>query len=184
VISENINDLNISKKFDFITSIGVLEYSGRYIESKDPYVEFLKKLKKLLVDGGKLILAIENKFGLKYWAGVKEDHTGRLFDSIENYPTGDGVKTFSKNELIKMLNKSGFNQIKLYFPMPDYKMPVEIFSEDYLPSDVHNVRADIFPFVDYSQERKHLFDERLALDNIIHSGYFDIFANSFLLFAE
>jgi len=184
VITDNIDNFNGDQKFDYVTSIGVLEYSGRFIKSENPYLDFLKKLKSLLAEKGQLILAIENKFGLKYWSGIKEDHTGRLFDSIEDYPEDKGIKTFSKSELINIIKSAGFSEINFYYPMPDYKMPTEIFSDDYLPSEKHNLRADIFPFVDYSQERKYLFDEKLALNNIINSGYFDIFANSFLIFAE
>ena len=30
-------------------------------------------------------MAIENKLGLKYWSGCKEDHTGRYFEGVSKY---------------------------------------------------------------------------------------------------
>lgn len=36
-----------------------------------------KKISGYLKEDGKLLIAIENKFGLKYWAG-SEDHTGKF----------------------------------------------------------------------------------------------------------
>ena len=72
-------------QYDVITLIGVLEYAGSYIDSKEPYKDLLKSAARHLAPGGKLIVAIENKFGLKYFAGCKEDHTGRYFDGLEGY---------------------------------------------------------------------------------------------------
>lgn len=39
----------------------------------------LNMLKPFLKENGKVLLAIENKFGLKYWCGAAEDHTGIPF---------------------------------------------------------------------------------------------------------
>lgn len=90
----NFNEINLNEKFDYITLIGVLEYQGRYTKGKNqdidsPYIEFLKMVKKYLNKNGSLFIAIENKIGLKYLAGGKEDHYGKLFESIENYPHYD-----------------------------------------------------------------------------------------------
>ena len=56
-------------------------------------------MKSLLSENGKLFIAIENRFGLKYWAGAREDHTGNYFESLEGYFGNERVKTFSKKEL-------------------------------------------------------------------------------------
>ena len=80
-------------------------------------------------------MAIENKIGIKYLCGAKEDHTERMFESIHNYPHTNGVKTFSKRELSDLLNVSGFNDLEWYYSLPDYKLPQQIFSDDMLPRD-------------------------------------------------
>lgn len=184
VIASNLNDIKIEEKFDYVTLIGVLEYAGRYTKSEKPFVDFLKKAKSFLKDDGVLILAIENKFGLKYWAGAKEDHTGKLFDSIENYPGNKSIQTFGKKEIKKILKEASFNKAIFFYPLPDYKLPIEIFSDEYLPNSSHSLRPGIFPSSDYSLERIFLLNEKLVMDNIIENGQFDFFANSFLIFVQ
>lgn len=76
---------HLEKKYDVITLIGVFEYACSYIDSEQPYAEFLEIIKKHLTKDGRLILAIENKFGLKYWAGCREDHIATFFGGIEGY---------------------------------------------------------------------------------------------------
>lgn len=58
-------------------------------------------IKKHLAPGGRIVIAIENKYGLKYFAGCKEDHLGTYFSGIENYEAGGGVRTFSRKGLEK-----------------------------------------------------------------------------------
>jgi len=184
VIAGNLNNIVLSEKFDYVSLIGVLEYAGKYTLTESPFTDFLSKAKSYLKKDGTLIIAIENKFGLKYWAGCKEDHTGRFFDSIENYPIKMGVKTFSKNELEEMIKSVGLTKMDFYYPLPDYKLPTEIFSDKYLPTLNHNIKSNMFPFEDYSQDRMQTFDEKLVMDNIIENNKFDFFANSFLIFAK
>jgi len=184
IIAGNIQDIEVKEKFDYVTSIGVLEYAGKYTDSDNPFIDFLLKLGSYLKEEGILIIAIENKFGLKYWAGSKEDHTGVSFDSIEGYPEQKSVQTFSKKEIKGLLDKAGFCDIEFYYPVPDYKTPVEIFSDQYLPSTDHNIRAGVFPYLDPSDNRVYVFNERLASDEIVKNGFFDFFTNSFLIFAR
>lgn len=80
IIVGNLNDIEFDKKFDYITLIGVLEYQGTYTESTNPYMDFLVKIKQLLKPDGKLLVAIENQYGLKYWCGMPEDHVGIPFE--------------------------------------------------------------------------------------------------------
>jgi len=105
----NFNDIRLDKKYDYITLIGVMEYAGYYTSSESPFVSFLENIKKMLKPDGKLLIAIENKFGLKYWAGAREDHTGVYFDGIEGYhATESQVRTFSKDELTKIIRDAGY----------------------------------------------------------------------------
>jgi len=184
VIAGNISNIKINEKFDYVSLIGVLEYAGKYTHTQDPYFDFLLEAKSFLKINGILIIAIENKFGLKYWAGCREDHTGKFFDSIENYPENKDIQTFGKYELKEVLKRAGFHNLSFYYPTPDYKFPTEIFSDNYLPTIGHNITTSSFPFRDYSQDRKYIFSEKLAIDNIIVNRQFDFFSNSFLIFAK
>jgi hypothetical protein len=172
-------------QWNYVTSIGVLEYAGQFSDSENPFLEFLETLYGRLNDGGTLIIAIENKFGLKYWAGCREDHTGRLFDSIEGYPSEKDRQTFGKKEIVVLIAKAGYSDVDFYYPMHDYKLPMEIFSEKYKPSELHSPRSSHYPFVDYtSHPDEVLFNQRLVMNEIIKNDQFGFFANSFLIFAN
>lgn len=176
----NFEDIKLEEKFDYVTLIGVLEYSIYYIEDEKPFEAMLNRAKSFLKPGGKLMIAIENKYGLKYWAGASEDHTGGFFDGIQNYDGVDRVRTFSRATLDRMLQEAGFVENEFYYPMPDYKMPNEIYSDDYLPrtGSLRNIS------VSYDRERYRLFNEEKAFDALCQDGLFPEFANSFLVISS
>lgn len=182
IIVGNFNDVaeKIDKKFDYITLIGVFEYAEVYIQGENAPDLFLQKIKSLLKEDGKLIIAIENQLGLKYFAGCKEDHVGICFEGIEGYTKTNGVKTYSKKTLTEILDRNGFKNAVFYYPYPDYKLPNKIFSDDYLPqkgelcSNLRNFDAD----------RMLLFDESKVFDTLLDAGLFPEFSNSFLVITE
>lgn len=179
IIVGNLNDIDFSKKYDYITLIGVLEYQGNYTDTGNPYIDFLYKIKSLLKPDGRLLIAIENKYGLKYWCGAKEDHTGIPFDGINQYEFSDGrVRTFSKKELDSLIKKSGFKYTYFYYPMPDYKLPTVIYSEKYMPDNENmlNVRTYYIP-----DNKSVVAQENKIYHDVIQNGVFDFFANSFLV---
>lgn len=176
----NFEDIRIDEKFDYVTLIGVLEYSIYYIESASPFVDMLKKARSYLKPGGKIIIAIENKYGIKYWAGAREDHTGKLMDGIMGYPEVERVRTFSKEGLEKLLREAGIGAYAFYYPLPDYKMPTEIYSQKYLPKE--------YPFAtnspNYDRDRYSFFDEGMVMNELIREGKFEMFANSYLIICD
>jgi SAM-dependent methyltransferase len=176
----NFEDIRLAEKFDYVTLIGVLEYSIYYINSKDPFRDMLRRVKQFLKPGGKLIVAIENKYGLKYWAGAKEDHTGRNFDGIEGYHDVEKVRTFSRNTLENLLKDAGFEDNRFYYPLPDYKLPLEVYSDEYLPGK--GAQREMSP--SYDQGRMAYFNEVAAFDSLCEDGLFEQFANSFLVISE
>lgn len=129
----NYEDSVHTKKYDVITLIGVLEYAGYYIHAKDPYAAFLMDARQKLKEGGRIYIAIENRLGLKYFSGCKEDHSGVEFDGIEGYTGQNKAKTFSYYELNTLFKRCGYDRITFYYPYPDYKFPSEIYSDDYYP---------------------------------------------------
>lgn len=174
----NLNDMNITQKFDYITLIGVLEYAGSFTHTDEPYKDFLQSCKKYLKSDGKLLLAIENRMGLKYWSGAREDHIGKIFDGITGYQNNHSVRTFSKPELTKLLQDSGFGELEWYYPFPDYKLPHRVYSDEYMPK-VGELKNKHFLY--YDSERYLLFNEADAMNGIVASNLFDIFSNSFFV---
>lgn len=176
----NLNDMQFPERFEYVTLIGVLEYAGKFTKGENPYVDFLKQCKSYLKESGTLVIAIENRYGLKYWSGAVEDHTGRLFDGIEGYKDNPGVRTFGKAELEKMLHGIGFDRLEWYYPLPDYKIPEAVFSDQYLPTPAD--LASTSP--SYSSERFSFFDESAAAQGLLENDCFGFFANSFLVFCH
>ena len=177
IIIANLNDIEFNQKFDYITLNGVLEYAGSFTKTEQPYEDFLKQIKQYLKPDGKLIIAIENRYGLKYFSGAKEDHTAKVFDGITGYKETDTVQTFGKKELQDLLIQSGYPEQEFYYPHPDYKMPMEIYSSSWLPSST----AQLSPAPNFDYERYELFNETDAYAGIIENGQFEFFANSFLV---
>lgn len=183
VITSNVVDL-VEKQFDVVSVVGVLEYSGKFIKDNNPYLSFLKKIRRLVKKNGLLILAIENKIGLKYFAGCMEDHTGKPFDSINNYPNQDGVKTFSKAGLNKLLQVAGFANNEYYYPYPDYKMPTTVISDEYFKLNKILGPASFFNSNEYTQHKIVQIDETQMGVELHENGILENFTNSFLVIAK
>lgn len=173
----DFEDIKLQKRFDYITLIGVWEYSGLYVKGVNPYLTMIEKLKKLLKTHGEIIIAIENKVGLKYWNGAPEDHTGRLYSGINDYIGEKSIRTFSRQEITELLHEAGFTQSNFYYPMPDYKLPDTIYSDNILPQagDIRCYRSD------YSACRLYNFYDATIYDQICRDHMFSYFANSFLV---
>lgn len=182
IIVGNLNDIEFDKKFDYITLIGVLEYQGTYTESTNPYMDFLVKIKQLLKPDGKLLVAIENQYGLKYWCGMPEDHVGIPFEGINQYRDVErGVRTFSKTALDTLIKESGFHNTYFYYPYPDYKLPTIIYSQDVLPSKKDTVNSENFRGYSSAGENTLIANEKNLYMDIVENHVFEFFTNSFLV---
>lgn len=168
---------SLPEDYDFACMIGVFEYGQSYIHTKTPYEDFLKTMKKHVKNNGCIVIAIENKFGLKYWAGCKEDHAGTYFCGLEGYPEGGSARTFTRTGLEKIFKNCGVEQYSFYYPYPDYKFPTTIYSDKRLPETgelTDNMR-------NFDRDRMVLFNEKYVFDGIIRDGLFDVFSNSYLV---
>lgn len=175
----NIKNMQFNRKFDYVIVNGVLEYAGGFIDGDKPYERFLTQLTPFLADDGELLLAIENRLGMKYFSGAKEDHVGELFVGLDGYPHNSKVRTFSKTELSSLLDACDLVVEKFYYPYPDYKFPEVIYSEqgfDKVPIsyDVHSYDTDRFMFFDEIEMQNALIRENIGGN----------FANSFLIVAH
>lgn len=168
---------NLPEQYDVITLIGVFEYAANYIHTENSYEDFLTMIRKHLTPQGRLVIAIENRIGLKYWSGCKEDHLGMYYEGIEQYTHTEGIKTFSRKEWIKILKNCGVEHYKFYYPYPDYKFPLAVYSDEYLPKKGElNMNR-----MNYDRERMILFNEEKAFDTLVENDLFAEFSNSFLL---
>lgn len=173
----NFKDIEpeLETDYDYICLIGVFEYGQSYMGTKTPYEDFLKIMLKHLAPEGRLLIAIENKLGMKYFAGCREDHLGDYFSGIENYPDGGGVRTFSRRGLERIFRTCGVTEYSFYYPYPDYKLMTTLYSDVYLPGKgelCNNLR-------NFDRDRMLLFNEKNAFDSVVEDGYFSVFSNSY-----
>jgi SAM-dependent methyltransferase len=172
----NLGNMRFKNKFDYVIVNGVLEYAGGFTSGDKPYEEFINMLSGYLAEDGSILIAIENRLGLKYFSGAKEDHVGELFVGLDGYTANGKVRTFSKSEITELIASCNLNIEKFYYPYPDYKFPEVIFSDrgfDKVPLsyDVHSYDTDRYMFFDEIQMQNLLVKEEAGAS----------FANSFLI---
>ncbi|MDE7324403.1 MAG: methyltransferase domain-containing protein [Lachnospiraceae bacterium] len=175
----NFKDIEpyLDTDYDYVLLVGVFEYGQAYIGGSTPYEDFMQICNRHRKLDGRLIIAIENKFGLKYWAGCREDHLGTYFSGLEGYHTGGAARTFTRHGLERILEKVGIHEYAFYYPYPDYKFMTTIYSDRYLPKKgelCNNLR-------NFDRERVLLFDEKQVFDEIVDENEFPLFSNSYLL---
>ncbi|MDA2936665.1 methyltransferase domain-containing protein [Acidobacteria bacterium AH-259-A15] len=115
---------------------------GNNFGSKSPrelQLEGLMEALRILKPGGILYLAIENRFGLPYWLGSPDDHSGLRFNSLlprglANLYSRLAIRqpyrayTYSARALRKLLTEAGFNELEFLTAYDTYRKPSTIFA--------------------------------------------------------
>ncbi len=176
VIAGNINKVKLKEKADYVVLVGVYEYAKRFFQTEeDPFSYFLSVLKSFLKPDGVILIAIENRYGIKYWAGATEDHYGVKYLGLEGYDDYD-IQTLGKKELTDIIEKAGL-KYKFYYPFPDYKMPYVVYTDERLP-----LKTELKTLKIYNHgEQLYNFDYRDVLSGLIDNDQFGFFSNSFLV---
>ncbi len=178
---QSVNDVSMlsscADKNDKYDLILMYDLYSICITSNTLVSDMIRSLKSLLTQDGVLFLAMENKLGLKYFAGCQEEQNGDYFTGIEDYVGLSDIRPLSKRELTDTLETISDISYKFYYPYPDYKYPTMIFSDDCLPTagelnrNLRNIDRD----------RYILFDECKVYDSLIKAGLFPEFSNSYLI---
>ena len=181
VFCGDIDDLPAGACYDVIVVIGVLEYVGAGVDPQ-AYRDFLAAVRDRLVDGGSLVLAIENKLGAKYLAGAAEDHSNRVFDSVEGYPQGGRARTLDRRTLTGLLTDAGL-QTQTAIAFPDHKLTRAVFRPDLVTEQTESLlyRVPTFPSPDWVGTSEPLADERSVWRSMVQAGLAADTGNSFLM---
>ena len=179
-----LEDLPREEAYDAVVVVGVLEHVGGGSSAPDAYAAFLEGVAARLVPGGTLILAVENKLGVKYLVGAPDDHTDRVFDSLESYPYGSGTRTFSRLELDAMVAGVGLSP-RTVVAFPDHTLTRAVLAPDETPQGMGDLLQGIpaFPSPDRLSPRPHLADERLLWESFVDAGLAGETGNSFVVTA-
>ena len=174
IIVGNIDDIILEEKFSIITIIG----NNPKIKLKDN----IQKVERNLKENGKFIIAVDNKFGLRYFMGNPENILNKKFESLIGYNNEpEKIESFTKSSLEQIFNSIGY-KYTFYYPLPDYKMPNVIFSEKqkakYNSIDKYN------PY--YKENSTIIANEIDVYREILKTDQqmFEFFTNSFLIILE
>ena len=174
VLSENMD--NLDGMWNYIVISDTFAEVPAIFEGKTPYHNFFEEIKKHLKPNGHVILAVDNRYGLTYFAGSKERLTGKYFEGLEGYGHSEGVCTFSKESVLAMAKEAGFTSEKTYYPYPNYRYMTALYTDAHLPSPGELDKN----LCNYEEERAVLFDEAAVFNGLIREGKFQEFSNSYL----
>ena len=164
---KNLNIINkleeVNEKFDYITLIG--------IERITDFPEvLLKEIKKYLNEDGKILLATNNKIGMKYFSTMDEngEEVTNLIDK----------KLYTLDEILEQIENAGFENKKIYYPMTDYKLTNVIYTDE-KPLSKNNLNRNIV----YNKENNvKFYEQNLVYSKVLdtNNGY-KVFSNSFFI---
>lgn len=129
---------------------------------KEEAAELLKEAASYLKEGGVLLAAVENETGVRYWMGAEKMEHSYLESEFRG--------------LFAELTKTWGGTFTMYYPVPDYRYPVAVYSDHYLPEtgDVTNISARLDgPGFWFGSEEE-------AMAKACQNGMFTKFNNSFL----
>lgn len=175
-VNDDYNKLSgIKGEFDIVVMYDLYDFC---IESNVKVKDMMDKLLSLKTSQGTLFMALENKLGMKYFAGCQEEQKGGFYTGIEDYSSWDShIHPLSKKELEDIISELNVSSFRFYYPYPDYKYPTIIYTDECLPKEgelYRNIR-------NIDRDRYVIFDEKRAFDSVIKAGLFPEFSNSYLI---
>lgn len=165
------------KRFDYLICVEALERQA------DPQ-QTLSIFKSLLKPTGKLLIGMNNRYGLRYFCGDRDPYTERNFDGVEGYRTAyvkgeDNFRgrCYSRAEMKTMLQDAGFVKCRFYSVLTDLQNPVLLYGEDFLPNE--DLSNRIFPTYRYPDTV--FLQEESLYSGLVDNGMFHAMANAYLV---
>lgn len=164
--------------YDYVVLADALEYL------KSPS-ETIKRLSNNLKDDGLMLIAMDNRLGLRYFCGDRDAFTERNFDSLEDYGRineNDKAnlkgRAYSKAEVIDFLSDAGLCDAHSFSVLPCVEEPHFLYAEDVLPDmDELMIRYKFY----YRNPDTIFLEEEKMLKTIIKNGMFHQMAGGYLI---
>lgn len=139
-VQADLLEVEFNDRFDLVTCVGVLEWvpkSAPHLAPRDAQRRFLARMRDTVAIGGRLVVGIENRLGLKYLLGAPDDHIdcagvavfdAELAERKWRARTGQPLRslTHTRVEYEALLREAGFGAIRFWSAFPDYKLPEAI----------------------------------------------------------
>lgn len=163
--------------YDYVISIASIEKDPDPIELLERYRSFLKK-------DGRLLLALNNRMGLRYFCGDRDPYTERSFDGIEDYQRAYRQKEdlfrgrcYDEAQIREMIAAAGFCNSCFFTVLSDLDESVMLFREDYLPKEDLATRVSSR----YNSPDTVFLAEENLYSAIIKNGLFHKLANAYFV---
>ena len=164
-------------QYDIIVAVDIIEYAS-------DAAALLGRIRDLLKPEGKLLLAADNRLGIRYFCGDQDYFTGKNYDSIENYRHLLGWeresmkgRAYSKSELTALLEQAGFLQHRFFSVFPRCANPQLLLAEDYMPNEALDIR--VFP--EYNNPDTVFLMEEELYPSLMENGLLHGMANGFFV---
>ncbi len=163
--------------YDIITAIDVISYAH------NP-AAMLRQARGLLRPEGRLLLAADNRLGIRYFCGDRDAFTWKTYDGIENYThlqpwerTAMEGRSYAMSELEAFLEEAGFAHRRFYSVFPRLENPQLLLAHGYTPNEGLDIR--LFPEYN-SPETVFLLEEELY-PSLLENGLLHAMANAFFV---
>lgn len=114
------------EQYDYVVLLGTLDYAHKLFLGAKPKEQLMEYVKKHLKEEGKLLLAVNNKLGMKRYC--------------ERQQEDKDMKTLNRKQLEELLKTCGLTDYKFYYPLSDYETTNVIFTDQFLPNQETLVR--------------------------------------------
>ena len=164
-------------KYEYIVMAGIIE------KSTNP-IQLLTKLKCLLTHTGRILIAADNRFAMRYFCGDKDMFSGHVLDGIDNYRRVSakrmdeiGGHSYSRAELSQMLEEVKLLGFQFFSVMPSVIRPQILLKYGYTP----NERLDIRVFPQYKSPETIYLEEELLYESLLGNDMFHQMANGYFI---
>lgn len=164
--------------YDYILVHDIFAIARKFFKGDNPNESMLKFLRQFLKDEGKLLLITENRLGLRYFAGAAEDYKRQYYWGLNSFEQDERNRTFSKSELLDIINNSGFTHQKWFYPYPNAVCAMEIFTEEINNKICYGLSV---PDYEICEDRFQFFDEQRMFYTLNKEGIGLRFANAFFV---
>lgn len=166
------------EKFDYILIHDIFALSRKFFKSDNADAEMLNFLLSYLHPEGKLLLMIENRLGLKYFAGAAEEYSTKFFWGLNSYDEDERRRTFSKGELNDILQRCNLPYVNWFYPYPSLEYPLEIYTDKIMDKIVYGISKPDYEIV---ADRYQYFDEQRMFYTLHKEGIGNKFVNAFFV---
>lgn len=175
-LNQNLKEVGIETHgYDVVLHVGIIDAGEK--APMQAWQNQIEQYRTFLKSDGILLLAVQNRMGLKYFAGCQDDNYDVYFAGPEGYSREMTRQALSREEYEHVLDAVGFTKREFYYPYPDYLFPCTIYSDKRLPESGELTEG----IRNFDKDRYLLFDEAKVFDSLRKEGLFSHFSNSFFI---